>query len=228
MLEDQFNVLEEPSAPHHIVNLFKDHAILGKVHKGRELITQSDAADNVYYIISGKVEISSMGLNAKEYIFREMGAGSIIGELAAIDGKKRSVTVTALSEVRYYIISGAKLLNFALENPKYSHWMMKFLTQRIRKLSLQLYESSSLNVRSRILIDLIRKATSGNNGNDSAVIAWPKDHKRSAIKLGTHREAISREYSFLIKENLIQRQGTKLIIPSLNNLNRLLNQLMGI
>lgn len=213
--------------PNEIAQIFMTGALRIKRSIGQNIITQSDNTQDVFYIHSGSVEISIQAPNAKEFIFREMGAGSIIGELSAIDGEKRSLTVCALEDTVLYKVSPKYFLSLVETNREFSWWLTNSLVKRVRNTSEKVFELSSMNVRCRIILDIIRRSYSSGVDNDQSTFRPPRDQKKVATKLGTHREAVNREYSALVKEGLILKTSEAVVVPSVNALEALLSRMMG-
>ena len=230
MLSEQltYHDVSDIKLPEDIIKVFRARAIFKKANKGQSLITQSDPLNHVLYLDTGIVEISILSPNSKKYVFRELGAGNIIGELSAIDGGSRSATVTAAVDSTYYKLSQSAFLELLENNQSFRNWLTKSLVKRIRDVSEQVFELSSLNVRSRILLDLIRRAKKVETQNDMVEIEKPKDQIKIATSLATHREAISREYSTFIQQGLIVKKDDHYLVPSISKLENVLVAMIGL
>lgn len=222
-----FRDVSDVKLPDEITDIFKASGVRVRRANGQNVMIQSDETRDVFLIESGTVEVSIQAANGKEYIFREVGRGSLIGEMSAIDGERRSATVTAVGEAVLYKIPSSRFLTMILDNPIFSKLMMISLVKRIRNTSEQLFELASMNVRSRILLDVIRRAYQSGVIEDRAHFLAPRDQSKAATALATHREAISREYSALIKEGLITRKGESFIVPSVSTLEATLERMIG-
>lgn len=77
---------------------------------GEVIFKENDTSNSVYLIISGKVEISRQQ-NHKKIILATQGENTLFGEMALIDGKSRSATVTALERTFCYKCSAVSILN---------------------------------------------------------------------------------------------------------------------
>ena len=53
----------------------------------------------MYFVVEGEVRATSYSLEGKEVIFRDIVAGEMFGEYAAIDGRPRAADVVALDKV---------------------------------------------------------------------------------------------------------------------------------
>src|ERR687890_1796849 len=71
------------------------------------LVDFDDLSTDVYFLLSGEVRILIRTQSGKEVILGEMRGGQLFGELAAIDGVKRSANVTALTRGEVCIMSSA-------------------------------------------------------------------------------------------------------------------------
>src|SRR6476620_12770005 len=62
------------------------------------LVDFDDLTTDVFFLLSGDVRVLMRTASGKEVILDEMRAGELFGELAALDGIKRSANVTALTK----------------------------------------------------------------------------------------------------------------------------------
>lgn len=66
---------------------------------GEALIQQGDAPDGAYFVVSGQVRVLAKLPGGGEILVAELGAGSLLGELALIRPEPRSATVRAKGSV---------------------------------------------------------------------------------------------------------------------------------
>lgn len=72
-----------------------------KLSEGKELFKEGDAPDYMYYILKGKLDvIKECEENGKKQQVKvtELSQDTLLGELAIIDGAKRSATVVATAD----------------------------------------------------------------------------------------------------------------------------------
>ena len=75
------------------------HFVPRTAEPGERIIRTGDAADGVYFISQGEVEVSVAGRQIK------LGAGEVFGEMALISGQPRSADVTALDYSTFAMLS---------------------------------------------------------------------------------------------------------------------------
>jgi CRP-like cAMP-binding protein len=68
-----------------------------KLSKNQVLISEGDFDDHLYALARGELEVSREGARGQEVLGR-LGPGSIVGELAFLDGLKRTATVKAVND----------------------------------------------------------------------------------------------------------------------------------
>jgi len=69
-----------------------------RYEKGAEIIAQQATDRQVYFIASGAVRVRTYAGAGRQVSFRDMEAGAIVGDIAAVDGGPRSTDITAIVE----------------------------------------------------------------------------------------------------------------------------------
>lgn len=186
--------------------------------KGQMLIAQGSEASDVYLIRSGRVNISVFSANGRETILRDMGPGRLFGELAAIDDRPRSANVTAVEDCVLVMVTATAFRNFLVEVPGAGFWMAAQLVSRVRNLSEKSVELASQPVAARLVSELMRLAAAHAIDDERSEIARMPTHADLAARIGTHREAVTRELRLLAKEGLVEQTGRRLVVMSRSRL----------
>ena len=64
-----------------------------------QIITEGEAGDAVYFILSGRVKVTLYGEEGREIVLAVLKEGDMFGELSIIDDKPRSANVEAISRI---------------------------------------------------------------------------------------------------------------------------------
>jgi len=190
--------------------------------KGQEIICYQDATTDVYFIKSGRVGISILSHGGKEIGFRHLAEGQMFGDLAAIDRSTRSASALSLSAVELVRISETDFHRLLIRFPAVNLRQLQRLTLLIRALSERVYEFTTLGVHHRIHAELLRLAKAHMTSPTVANIYPAPTHADIANQVSTHREAVSREFSRLASENLIERRGRNLIVHDIPRLEQII------
>lgn len=182
--------------------------------RNEQIIGVQDDEDDVLVVHSGRVRTWACSPEGKAVIYREIGAGDVVGEFAAIDGRSRSADVVALEKVSVARLPGTTYLDLLAQEPALMLAQLQSLTRNIRGLTERIYQGAALSVPGRIQVFLLNQAQTHRHhdaGRLTAVIKIPKQSDLAA-HIGTHREAVSRELNRLEKVGVLERSGNKLTV----------------
>lgn len=198
-----------------------------KVPRRHNIISEGSDTTEVYLICSGRVQISLFSLHGREVILREMGPHQIFGELAAIDGRPRSADVCAVEDTVLAHMRGEQFVEFLGAVPQAGLWMSRLLAARIRNLTSRAFELATLPVAGRVQSELLRLVREADVGTDHVVIHPMPTHADLAARIGTHREAVTRELNLLAGENILRQSGRRVEILSVAKLHALYDRIRG-
>jgi CRP-like cAMP-binding protein len=185
------------------------------------IIAHDEQSRDVFFVLEGRARATVYSEEGKSVAFRDIEAGGIFGELAAIDGKTRSASVIALDPLRIATLSEAAFRELVTSRPGLTWALLTHLTLQIRHMTDRVYEFSTLIVRKRLIRELLRLAQHDDRQGAPATINPVPTHFDLASRISTHREAVSREMSALARNNLIEKRGKKLILKDVDALERL-------
>jgi CRP-like cAMP-binding protein len=189
------------------------------------LIAQGANADDVYLILSGRVSFSVFSTSGRETVLCELGPGRLLGEMAALGGQPRSASAIVVEEAVLAFLSGTAFNTILVEVPGAGHWMAVQLAARVRSLTEKSSELATLPVAGRIVKELLRLSSATSAQGDSALIVSLPTHAELAARIGTHREAVTRELGMLKRIGLVAQSGRRLEICSISGLTKLLDRL---
>ena len=192
--------------------------------EGREFISYQDSSCDVYFIKSGRVGITIFSQSGKEIGFRQLAAVDMLGDIAAIDGDARSASAISLSDVELVRIAASDFRELLVLMPSVNLRLLQRLTRLIRALSERVYEFSTLGVRNRIHAELLRLAKAHLTSPSVANIYPAPTHAAIASQISTHREAVSREFSHLTSEGLLEKRGRNLIVHDVPRLEQMVSE----
>lgn len=113
------------------------HGALGKVYRdGEVIVRQGEAADGLFVIQEGRLEILSES-EGKETRIRIAGQGELIGEMAVFERQVRSATVRALGEARVLTVDRKNFLRRINEDPSLAFRVVETMSRRVRELSAE-------------------------------------------------------------------------------------------
>jgi CRP/FNR family transcriptional regulator, cyclic AMP receptor protein len=199
-----------------VISLFEDlsDAELARVEslcsvrsfdKGEEIVGDHEATTDIFFILSGAVRVTSVTDEGREVIFSDVSTGGIFGEFSAIDRLPRSASGVALSPCRLARMPAGAFFDLLRLNNGVCVHLVELLVGKIRNMSERVFEVSALAVRERLRRELLRlAATSGKRDGSSITIIPAPTHYEIAARIGSHREAVTREFNRLELEKVVE------------------------
>jgi len=186
-------------------------------HPGGLILDFGDASSEVWFVLEGSVRILVRTPTGRELILADIPAGGMFGEIAAIDGAPRTAGAVALAPSRLCAMPAAAFLDAACSTPAACRALLRHVTGVLRRQSKRLVEREALPVRLRIHAELLRlsrrrRDKDGQLRGDEWVISPPPRHHILAARIGTRREAVSRELAELARNGVIARERGGIVI----------------
>ncbi|HMA48915.1 MAG TPA: Crp/Fnr family transcriptional regulator [Magnetospirillaceae bacterium] len=176
----------------------------------------SDTLD-VYFVVAGSVRILNTANADRDVALADIPVGNYFGELAAIDGLRRSARVVALEPSRLASLEGRYFFELMRTYPTIAVKVLERLTRIIRDLDYRVTQIASQSESQRIWAQLLRLAEPSEQP-DSWIIRDVPNHKEIAAWSGTSREQVAQAIGDLARDGVIRRRSMDLIIQDLPRL----------
>jgi CRP/FNR family transcriptional regulator, cyclic AMP receptor protein len=220
-------VTPDPELPDDVRTALLARARIIQVKKGHTVIDEGSMSTDAYFIVSGRVQVSVLNVNGRETIIRQISANRMFGELAAIDQQPRSASVIAMEDTQLAYMTATEYLDFLATVPHAALWMVREQSAQVRRLTEAVFELSTLAVGSRLHCELMRLSIAAGIHGDRVEINPAPTHADLASRIGTHREAVTRELRQLASEGIIEQTGRRLTITSIAHLGSFVERAVG-
>ncbi|MDX2103160.1 MAG: Crp/Fnr family transcriptional regulator [Alphaproteobacteria bacterium] len=186
------------------------------VHRGGTVLAQDDPTHEVLFIIHGTVRVVQFTQAGREIAFAEVGTGGHVGEIAAIDGGRRSAYVVAESDVVIGALGQDDFLDLLRQNTDFAFSVMRSLTATIRGINKRVRDLTGLKAPDRVALEVLKLGTQATSSANATSITLRPSPTASEIanKAATTRETVARTLSQLIRQGLLKRVGPDLQIVS--------------
>lgn len=192
-------------------------------YRVHEQILDKDSTDSdVYFVVSGAVEIVNFSLTGREIAFAALGAGGLFGELSAIDGQPRSASVVAVKESLLASMPASLFTHLVVGHPEMVMALLKSLARIIRSNTERIMDLSTVGAVQRVYLEIIRLAEENRPGEGQEWRIAPVPTQKSiASRASTTRETVARSMSQLISAGIIARRRDGLLIEDFSRLQQL-------
>ena len=186
------------------------------------LFVAGDSGDGCYRVNEGLLKVSIASPTGAERILAILGPGSIVGDMAMIDGRPRSASVSALRDCKLSFVSRAAFEAFAAKQPEIHKYLLALLAERLRKTDQLVAAGSFLPLKGRVaraLLDLA-KAFGHDVGGGRIVIQQKINQSDVAAMAGIARENVSRILNEWMRLKLVTRLSGYYCIESVAKLEK--------
>jgi CRP-like cAMP-binding protein len=171
------------------------------------LFLAGDPGDGLYRVDEGLLKVGIASASGAERILAILGPGSIVGDLAIIDGLPRSASVTALRNCKLRFLSRAAFEKFAASEPAIYKYLLSVMAARLRDTDLIVAAGSFLPLKGRVARALLDLAHAfGNEVGDGRVVIRQKVSQSDlAAMAGIARENVSRIMNDWMRAKVVTR-----------------------
>lgn len=192
-----------------------------QVRRGISILRQDEQSRFVALITVGWVTVSTLTSRGDSLILAIRGAGDVIGDLAALDGRPRSATVTALDDISLVVVTGERFQGYLTTHPAAASAYMRNLGARLRDADAErraLVSATVLQRLARLLAELA--AQQGINAAEGITISPALPQRDLAASIGATREAVAKALRVLRERDIVRTGPRQLVVihPELLNL----------
>jgi len=198
-----------------------------RVRAGQIILATGSMSNDVYIVRSGRLRVTLFPITGREVIVRDVSAGQIFGELAAIDDQPRSASIVAVEDCVLCSIDAPAFRQIIFGSADAALWFARHLTHQNREMTDRIFELSALNARGRLHCQLLRMCADAGVMDNYAEIRPAPTHDHLAALIGSQREAVTRELSYLTEIGVLNRERRILRICDVQRLATLVRDLTG-
>lgn len=195
------------------------------LQKGEQVIHEDEVAQGVYFVQSGTVKLTKQNENGNEVIVCIKQKGDVFAEacLFSKTSELYPATATMLQEGELLFLDKLELEKGLWENPELSMQMIRYMSDSLREMTSTLRDVALLDVYAKTVKTLERLGTKFNTSSTRWGIEIPLTVQEFATVVGTSRESVSRVFSKLKRDGIIEMKSRKIIILDWCQLCSLLN-----
>ena len=182
------------------------------------ILDHEDEGADVFFVIVGHARVLVRTVSGKETILADIQSGDFFGELSAIDGKPRSASILAITNLVLARMPAAVFRRAIDDFPDVRAQLLQRLVSRVRELSERISEFAAFDVRHRIYAELLRLSRPDPADQNQALLSPPPIHAEIAARVSTRREAVARELKALERAGLLLRRRGALIVTDVRGM----------
>ncbi|WP_188114187.1 MULTISPECIES: Crp/Fnr family transcriptional regulator [Streptomyces] len=183
------------------------------------LLAEGDRTTFVVVLLSGWCTVWTPTERGGRVILALRRAGEAVGDMAALDGRPRSASVSTLGPVTGLVVPGERFRRFLASRPHANALMMSQLTERLRSADHERRALASMTVLQRLAGRLVELADrTGRPENEAVTLRLPLAQHELAASVGSTREAVAKALRLLREQGLVRTGPGTLAVADLDPL----------
>jgi len=175
------------------------------------IFQRGDTGSDLYLVLEGRVRLSILTAEGREFSFAHASRGAIFGEIAVLDGAARSADATAISPVTVMKLAKSVMNSLIDTRPSIARAVIAFLCARLREADHQL-EAIALHpiqVRlARLFLSLLKPIGSEHHPTN-VVLSLDMSQSEIGLLIGASRPKVNGALAILEESGAIIRVNGK-------------------
>jgi CRP/FNR family transcriptional regulator, cyclic AMP receptor protein len=191
-----------------------------RVAAGERLLHEDDPGDSVLYLQAGRVK-ATRTTEGREIVLGFRGPGDLVGELAVIDGRARSTSVTALEPVEALSITAGDFRRAMERHPRVALALLEMMSRRWRDADLKRIEFGASDTVGRVAARLVELAERwGEEDGGALIITLPLSQEELAGWAAASRAGVASALRTLRELGWIDTDRRRTTVRDLESLRR--------
>ncbi len=175
----------------------------------QQILSYEDVGSEVFFVVRGGVRIVQHLQSGGQVGVANCEAGGLFGELAAIDGAPRSMSVYASQRSIVGVMDRSTFIDLLKGSNEVSLRLLVHLVKIIRETNQRIVDVDNLSEVQQVYFALLRLAEPNPEDGGWYIYQMPR-HRELAERLNTTPEVVAHAVSQLMKEELVKRRASSL------------------
>ena len=172
---------------------------------GTRVFHEGDSSDACYIVREGSFRVTREHSDGRAITLATLGPGEIFGELAMLDGDKRSASAESITDGTLLALPANDVRALLARNPEIALKLVAGLVRRLRQANARLSRQSFQTVPSRVAGILLQLSRDNQDGEGEPTEITIRMNQTDLAQLaGTSRESVSRFLAELERAGVVR------------------------
>lgn len=184
--------------------------------RGTTLFYTDDEPDGLRVVVKGLVRIWINDDQGRELTLELFEPGKAFGEMALLDGERRSANATVMESAEYLMVSKSAFEDLLHQDIHLARHLIDTLCQMLRRTNEYVQDLAFRGLGARLALKLIELSqVHAHVEGGSAVFQRKFSQTELGSMLGATREAVNKRMAVMAQEGLIHTENQWIMIPDL-------------
>ena len=178
------------------------------------LFHQGDESPEVFFLVDGRVEISSLSASGHRQLHTMLDRPQFFGELGVLGDMPRTGDALALDDSAVWFAPAEDFLSFLAEEPAVARAILRALARQVQSMDAFVEDLLFLDLKGRVAKRLLQLVAPSLDElpRDGAVVPAVVTHADLASLCGGSRENVTRILSEFQRRGLVERDGRRFVL----------------
>jgi CRP/FNR family transcriptional regulator, cyclic AMP receptor protein len=193
-----------------------------RYRKGTYLCHQGDDAPDVFFLVEGRVEMSSVNPHGTRVLHATLDGPQFFGELGVLGEIERSTDAVTLSDCSVWSIDADAFVDFVTSEPGAARAVIRALAEQVTANQAFVDDLLFLDLKGRVAKRLLQLVTpSLDRLPEDGVIVPAITHADLASLCGGSRENVTRILADLQRRGIVKRDGHRYVLKKVGALGKI-------
>lgn len=173
------------------------------VAAGALIMCPEQKTESLYFIVEGRIRLYRLAPTGEEVFQGELGPGDCLKCPRVLCQHECHTFAEAMTDSALEVLPTLLLAQLIRESATFNRALMRDIANQMVDLDQRFYETSILPMKVRLHAELLR--ISRRRNESVSVISPPPTHQELANRIGSQREAVSKELTWLAQAGVIKR-----------------------
>jgi len=189
-----------------------------RVSAGTLIMRPEAATESLYFIMDGKIRLYRLAPTGEEVFQGELGPGESLKCPRILGQHECHTFAEAIVDSTLEVLSKPLIERLQSNSMAFNQMLVREIIHRAADLDQRFYETSVMPMRVRLHAELLRISRRRRDG--ALIISPPPTHQDLASRIGSQREAVSKELGRLERHGVITRGRAAILLVREDHLRR--------
>jgi len=191
--------------------------------RGTYLFHQGDDSPEMFFLVQGRIEISSMSTGGQRQLHATIDIPQFFGELGVLGQMPRTSSAFARDDSTVWVVPGETFLAFVTREASASQAIMRALARQVQSHEAFVEDLLYLDLKGRVAKRLLQLVSPSLDElpEDGALVPSIVTHADLASLSGGSRENVTRILSDFQRRGLVEREGRRFVLRKIAGLAKL-------
>ena len=192
-----------------------------RVRRDEAVLRRGDEDASLMVLVQGRLRAGTTAADGRELVVGLVEPGGVIGEIALLDGKPRSLDVVAMNDSVLLVVERRDFLPFLLRHPDVMMRVVQVLCERLRRSASALEDVALASLQARLARLLLKLADEYGEPAEAGIKLRLKLSQRDlSAQVAATRERVNKQLRTFKEAGMIGEHGGAMVLLRLDELRR--------